>query len=62
MAVCGTIGIAFPTTVSPNEILTPYTPIASDIAEAAVAVKEGDILKIQSVLMRNGSLYSTHIC
>ncbi|KAI5843224.1 peptidase M24, structural domain-containing protein [Tricharina praecox] len=40
-------GIAFPTTVSPNEILTPYTPIASDIAEAAVAVKEGDILKIQ---------------
>lgn len=40
-------GIAFPTTVSPNDILTPYTPIASDTAEAALTVKEGDLLKIQ---------------
>jgi methionine aminopeptidase len=46
-------GIAFPTTVSPNDVLTPYTPIASDSAEAQIAVKEGDILKIQSVLPRS---------
>ena len=40
-------GIAFPTTVSANDILTPYTPIASDTEEAAAAVKDGDVLKIQ---------------
>ncbi|KAI5794195.1 peptidase M24, structural domain-containing protein [Pyronema domesticum] len=40
-------GIAFPTTVSPNDILTPYTPIASDAAEAEIVIKEGDVLKIQ---------------
>jgi len=42
-----TKGIAFPTTVSPNDILTPYTPIPSDPAEASIAIKEGDVLKIQ---------------
>jgi len=58
----GVIGIAFPTTVSPNEILTPYTPIASDISEAAIAVKEGDVLKIQSVLVRNRLPSSARFC
>ncbi|KAF8242427.1 curved DNA-binding protein, partial [Wilcoxina mikolae CBS 423.85] len=42
-----TKGIAFPTTVSANDILTPYTPIASDTEEAAIQVKDGDVLKIQ---------------
>jgi hypothetical protein len=36
--------------VSANDILTPYTPIASDAEEAAIQVKDGDVLKIQSVL------------
>jgi len=44
------LGISFPTTVSPNDILTPYTPLATDATEAAVEVKSGDILKIQSVI------------
>ena len=43
----GFAGIAFPTTVSANDILTPYTPIASDTEEAAAVVKDGDVLKIQ---------------
>ncbi|TGZ80004.1 putative curved DNA-binding protein [Ascodesmis nigricans] len=40
-------GIAFPTTISPNDILTPYTPIPSEAAEAAITIHEGDVLKIQ---------------
>lgn len=43
-------------------MLTPYTPIASDAAEAAVAVKEGDVLKIQSVPTRNILLASVRFC
>ncbi|KAI5781245.1 peptidase M24, structural domain-containing protein [Geopyxis carbonaria] len=40
-------GIAFPTTVSPNDIITPYTPLTSEAAEASITVNEGDVLKIQ---------------
>ncbi|KAG0138799.1 peptidase M24, structural domain-containing protein [Tuber indicum] len=40
-------GIAFPTTVSPNDILTPYTPLATDPGENEIAIKKGDVLKIQ---------------
>ncbi len=43
-------GIAFPTTVSPNEILTPYTPLSSDATEAAITIGNEDIIKIQLVL------------
>ncbi|KAG0635833.1 peptidase M24, structural domain-containing protein [Tuber brumale] len=42
-----TKGIAFPTTVSPNDILTPYTPLATDPGENEIAIKKGDVLKIQ---------------
>jgi len=40
-------GIAFPTTVSPNDILTPYTPLATDPGENEIGIKKGDVLKIQ---------------
>jgi curved DNA binding protein len=40
-------GIAFPTTVSPNDILTPYTPLSTDAAEATITISNGDVLKIQ---------------
>ncbi|CUS15025.1 unnamed protein product [Tuber aestivum] len=40
-------GIAFPTTVSPNDILTPYTPLATDPGESEIAIRKGDVLKIQ---------------
>lgn len=40
-------GIAFPTTISPNDISTPYTPIPSEPAEAALTINPGDVLKIQ---------------
>ncbi|KAI9826311.1 MAG: Curved DNA-binding protein (42 kDa protein) [Thelocarpon impressellum] len=40
-------GIAHPTTVSPSSFVTPYTPLASDAEEAAVALKADDVIKIQ---------------
>lgn len=42
-----TKGIAHPTTVSPSSFVTPYTPLKSDEAEAAVTLKEGEAIKIQ---------------
>ena len=41
------LGIAHPTTVSPSSFVTPYTPLTSDEAEAAVTLKEGEAIKIQ---------------
>lgn len=40
-------GISHPTTVSPSSFVTPYTPLTSDEAEAAVTLKEGEAVKIQ---------------
>ncbi|KAL6869500.1 hypothetical protein ACO1O0_000826 [Amphichorda felina] len=40
-------GFAHPTTVSPSSFITPYTPLSSDEAEAAVEIKEGEPIKIQ---------------
>ncbi|TAQ83815.1 hypothetical protein B7494_g7865 [Chlorociboria aeruginascens] len=40
-------GISHPTTVSPSSFVTPYTPLTSDDAEAAVTLKEGEAIKIQ---------------
>lgn len=45
------LGIAFPTTVSPNDIITPYTPLSSEPTEASITVNEGDVLKIQFVAL-----------
>lgn len=42
-----TKGIAHPTTISPNSYITPYTPLKSDAEEAAVTLKEGEVIKIQ---------------
>ncbi|MCJ1402430.1 Curved DNA-binding protein (42 kDa protein) [Xylographa trunciseda] len=40
-------GVAHPTTVSPSSFVTPYTPLASDPADAAVVLKPGEVVKIQ---------------
>jgi curved DNA binding protein len=40
-------GFSHPTTVSPSAYVTPYTPLKSDEAEAAVEIKEGEPIKIQ---------------
>ncbi|KAI9849728.1 MAG: Curved DNA-binding protein (42 kDa protein) [Thelocarpon superellum] len=40
-------GIAHPTTVSPSSFVTPYTPLSSDVEEAAVTLKAGEAIKIQ---------------
>lgn len=40
-------GFSHPTTVSPSSYVTPYTPLRTDEAEAAVEIKEGEPIKIQ---------------
>jgi len=39
-------GIAFPTTISPDDLITPYTPLATDAAEASKTLKAGSVVKI----------------
>ncbi|KAF1834318.1 hypothetical protein BDW02DRAFT_498617 [Decorospora gaudefroyi] len=40
-------GIGHCTTISPSAYITPYTPLKSDPEEAAVTLKEGEVIKIQ---------------
>jgi methionine aminopeptidase len=40
-------GQSSPVTISPSSYITPYTPLKSDIEEAATALKKGEIVKIQ---------------
>ncbi|KAF3901347.1 hypothetical protein ABW21_db0201686 [Orbilia brochopaga] len=40
-------GVSFPTTVSPNEIITPLTPNPHDTNTPAWEIKAGQVLKIQ---------------
>ncbi|KAH7329187.1 peptidase M24, structural domain-containing protein [Stachybotrys elegans] len=40
-------GFSHPTTVSPSSFVTPYTPMASDAAEAATEIQAGEPIKIQ---------------
>ncbi|KAF8458448.1 curved DNA-binding protein [Terfezia claveryi] len=40
-------GIAFPTTVSPADIITPYSPLSTDADEASKTLKTGQLVKIQ---------------
>jgi len=40
-------GISHPTTVSPSSYVTPYTPLASDVEEAATKLSAGDVIKVQ---------------
>ncbi|SPO02851.1 related to 442K curved dna-binding protein [Cephalotrichum gorgonifer] len=42
-----TKGFSHPCTVSPKSYITPYTPLKTDEAEAAVELKEGEPVKIQ---------------
>lgn len=40
-------GFSHPTTVSPSSYITPYTPLKTDEAEAALELHAGDVIKIQ---------------
>ncbi|RPA93513.1 hypothetical protein L873DRAFT_1830718 [Choiromyces venosus 120613-1] len=40
-------GIVFPMAVAANDILTPYTPLATDPSENEIAIRRGDVLKTQ---------------
>jgi methionine aminopeptidase len=42
-----TLGFANPTTVSPSSFVTPYTPLKTDEAEAAVEIQPNEPIKIQ---------------
>lgn len=53
-------GISHPTTVSPSSFVTPYTPLTTDEAEAAVALKPGDVIKIQLGAQIDG--FGTIVC
>lgn len=53
-------GISHPTTVSPSSFVTPYTPLTSDEAEAAVTLKEGEVVKIQLGAQIDG--FGTIVC
>jgi curved DNA binding protein len=55
-----TKGFAHPTTVSPSSFVTPYTPLTSDEAEAALALKEGEAVKIQLGAQIDG--FGTIVC
>ena len=53
-------GIGHPTTVSPSSFVTPYTPLASDPADAAIALKAGEVVKIQLGAQIDG--FGTIVC
>jgi len=42
-----TKGISFPTTISPADIITPYSPLSTDTDEASKTLKCGQLVKIQ---------------
>ncbi|KAL9088407.1 MAG: hypothetical protein Q9159_003107 [Coniocarpon cinnabarinum] len=53
-------GISHPTTVSPSSYVTPYTPLVSDVEEAATALKPGEVVKIQLGAQIDG--FGTIVC
>ncbi|KAL4797858.1 peptidase M24, structural domain-containing protein [Aspergillus venezuelensis] len=55
-----TKGIGHPTTVSPNSHVTPFTPLVSDAADAEIALKAGEIAKIQLGAQIDG--FGTIVC
>ncbi|KAL4954989.1 peptidase M24, structural domain-containing protein [Aspergillus filifer] len=55
-----TKGIGHPTTVSPNSHVTPFTPLVSDTADAEIALKAGEIAKIQLGAQIDG--FGTIVC
>jgi curved DNA binding protein len=42
-----TKGIGHPTTISPSSHVTPFTPLVSEAEDAALTIKDGEIVKIQ---------------
>lgn len=53
-------GVAHPTTVSPSAYVTPYTPLVSDVEEAATELKAGEVVKIQLGAQIDG--FGTIVC
>lgn len=53
-------GIAHPTTVSPSSFVTPFTPLASETADAAMILKPGEVVKIQLGAQIDG--FGTIVC
>ncbi|KAH9906380.1 Creatinase/aminopeptidase [Xylariomycetidae sp. FL2044] len=53
-------GFAHPTTVSPASYVTPYTPLSTDAAEAAVELQPGEPVKIQLGAQIDG--FGTIVC
>ncbi|KAJ5648101.1 hypothetical protein N7490_004473 [Penicillium lividum] len=53
-------GISHPTTVSPSSYVTPYTPLVSDVAEAEITLKAGEVVKIQLGAQIDG--FGTIVC
>ena len=54
------LGISHPTTISPSSFVTPYTPLASDPADAATVLKPGEVVKIQLGAQIDG--FGTIVC
>ena len=54
------VGIAHPTTISPSSFVTPYTPLVSDPADAALTLKKGEIVKVQLGAQIDG--FGTIVC
>ncbi|KAI9725137.1 MAG: Curved DNA-binding protein (42 kDa protein) [Chrysothrix sp. TS-e1954] len=53
-------GLSHPTTVSPDSFVTPYTPLVSDVEEAATVLKPNEIVKIQLGAQIDG--FGTIVC
>jgi curved DNA binding protein len=53
-------GIGHCTTISPSSYVTPYTPLKTDAEEAAVTLKDGEVVKIQLGAQIDG--FCTIVC
>jgi methionine aminopeptidase len=53
-------GFSHPTTVSPSSHITPYTPLATETADAQVELRKGEVVKIQLGAQIDG--FGTIVC
>ena len=53
-------GISHPTTVSPSAFITPYTPLSTDVEDAATVLKSDEAVKIQLGAQIDG--FGTIVC
>ena len=54
------LGISHPTTVSPSAFITPYTPLSTDVEDAATVLKPNEAVKIQLGAQIDG--FGTIVC